>query len=226
TPDIPGIDHTKVVSYVDVLAGNAAVGRRVAVIGAGGIGFDVSEFLTHAPLESAEPNGVQANGHAPAIQVPDPLPSAAELEAFLSEWGVTDPQDARGGLAPTGPQPELPQREIYLLQRSQGKIGAGLGKTTGWIHRSSLKMRHVRMMGGLTYELIDDQGLHVQSGDKTEVLEVDTVVICAGQEPRRDLHSDLVAAGVDTHLIGGADVAAELDAKRAIRQGTELAAVL
>ena len=203
TPNIDGIDHKKVLSYVDVLLGKREVGKSVALIGAGGIGFDVAEFLTH-------------EGTSPAL----------DRDAFFREWGVVDPDQARGGIAPGGPEPAPSPRKIILLQRKPGKLGAGLGKTTGWIHRASLKMKHVRMIAGASYDLIDDRGLHITVDDRPEVLDVDNVVICAGQEPRRDLHDELVAGGATVHLIGGADVAAELDAKRAIKQAASLASRL
>jgi 2,4-dienoyl-CoA reductase (NADPH2) len=196
-PSIPGIDHEKVLSYVDVVRHGRPVGKSVAVIGAGGIGVDVSEFLT-------------------TIDSP-----TLDLAAWKAEWGVTDPLTAPGAL--TKPHPEPSPREVFLLQRKPGKIGAGLGKTTGWVHRAALKNKQVEQLRGVNYERIDDEGLHITFGPKHEnprLLAVDTIVICAGQEPVRDL------ATPTTHLIGGADVATELDAKRAISQGTELAATL
>lgn len=198
-PDIEGIGHARVMNYLDVLRDDKPVGKSVAVIGAGGIGFDVSEYITHEGESGAV---------APA--------------KFYREWGV-DPDYARaGGLCP--PEVEASARQVYLLQRKSAKIGNQLGKTTGWIHRASLKARNVAMIPGVTYDRIDDLGLHVTISGKTETLPVDTVVVCAGQEPRRDLVEALRAAGHEPHLIGGADVAAELDAKRAIDQGTRLAA--
>lgn len=198
-PDIEGIGHARVMNYLDVLRDDKPVGKSVAVIGAGGIGFDVSEYITHEGESGAV---------APA--------------KFYREWGV-DPDYARaGGLCP--PEVEASARQVYLLQRKSAKIGNQLGKTTGWIHRASLKARNVAMIPGVTYDRIDDIGLHVTIGGKAETLAVDTVVVCAGQEPRRDLVEALRAAGHEPHLIGGADVAAELDAKRAIDQGTRLAA--
>ncbi len=198
-PDIEGIGHARVMNYLDVLRDDKPVGKSVAVIGAGGIGFDVSEYITHEGESGAV---------APA--------------KFYREWGV-DPDYARaGGLCP--PEVEASARQVYLLQRKSAKIGNQLGKTTGWIHRASLKARNVAMIPGVTYDRIDDLGLHVTIGGKSETLPVDTVVVCAGQEPRRDLVEALRAAGHEPHLIGGADVAAELDAKRAIDQGTRLAA--
>ncbi|TCM41690.1 NADPH-dependent 2,4-dienoyl-CoA reductase [Kribbella sp. VKM Ac-2568] len=202
-PAIPGIDHEKVLSYVDVVRFGRPVGARVAVVGAGGIGVDVSEFLTTVD--------------SPTL----------DLAAWKAEWGVTDPRQAAGAL--TKPRPEPSPRQVFLLQRKPGKIGAGLGKTTGWVHRAALKNKQVEQLRGVNYERIDDEGLHLTFGPKREkprTLAVDTVVICAGQEPVRDLVDDLRAAGVSVHLIGGADRAAELDAKRAIDQGTRLAATL
>ncbi|MGW4483872.1 oxidoreductase [Amycolatopsis sp. NPDC004368] len=194
-PALDGIDHPKVLSYVDVVRSGAPVGPRVAVIGAGGIGVDVSEFLTSKTLARDE---------------------------WLAEWGVTDPALAPGGLGVARPVPS--PRTVYLLQRKTSPIGAGLGKTSGWVHRAALKAKGVERISGVTYERIDDAGLHVNVGGKPRLLEVDTVVVCAGQEPVRELASAL--GQVPVHLVGGADVAAELDAKRAIDQGTRLAATL
>jgi len=202
-PAIPGIDHPKVLSYVEVVREGKPVGDTVAVIGAGGIGVDVSEFLT----TEASPT--------------------LDLEAWKAEWGVADPTVARGGL--TKPRPEPSPRQVYLLQRKSGKIGAGLGKTTGWVHRAALKGKQVEQLRGVNYERIDDEGLHLTFGPKREkprVLAVDTIVICAGQEPVRDLADALAATSRPVHVIGGADVAAELDAKRAIDQATRLALTL
>jgi 2,4-dienoyl-CoA reductase (NADPH2) len=178
----------------------------VAVIGAGGIGFDVSEFLVH-------------QGISPTESLPD----------WLREWGVSDPAEHRSGLAPEGPQPEAPARQVVLLQRKAEKPGKRLGKTTGWIHRMALQMKNVSMKGGVNYERIDAEGLHVSYGEgreRPEVIPCDTVVLCAGQVPNRALADALAAEGITPHVIGGADVAAELDAKRAINQGTRLAASL
>ena len=202
-PAIPGIDHPKVLSYVDVVRDRKPVGATVAVIGAGGIGVDVSEFLT----TEASP--------------------ALDLDAWKAEWGVADPTVAPGALGV--PQPEPSPRQVYLLQRKEGKIGAGLGKTTGWVHRAALKNKQVEQLRGVNYERIDDEGLHLTFGPKRErprVLPVDTVVVCAGQEPVRDLADALRATDRPVHLIGGADIAAELDAKRAIDQATRLALTL
>lgn len=204
-PAIPGIGHPKVLSYAEVLSG-AAVGDSVAVIGAGGIGFDVSEFLV--------------TGQSPSLN----------RKEWQAEWGALDPQDAptvRGAL--TTPIPLPPAREVFLLQRTKGAQGRGLGKTSGWVHRASLKAKGVQQLSGVNYERIDDDGLHISFGsDRTgaRLLAVDTIVICAGQESVRGLDDELRARGITAHVIGGAAVAAELDAKRAIRQGTELAATL
>ncbi|MFC3148258.1 FAD-dependent oxidoreductase [Piscinibacterium candidicorallinum] len=203
-PKIAGQDHPKVLSYIDVLRHAKPVGQKVAVIGAGGIGFDVAEYLTQ-----------------------DGPSSTLNLHEWLAEWGVEDPQVARGGVKRA--EPVKVARQVTLLQRKQGKLGAGLGKTTGWIHRASLKMRGVEMVGGVNYERIDDQGLLVTFGEQRKDatwIDCDHVVLCAGQEPLAQLFDELQAAGVKAHKIGGADVAAELDAKRAINQGTRLAAAL
>jgi 2,4-dienoyl-CoA reductase (NADPH2) len=201
TLSIPGADHAKALSYLDVIRYGKPVGKRVAIVGAGGIGFDVAEFLTQG--------------------APSPT---TDIARWSHEWGVDASYANRGGLAK--PVPEAAAREVWLLQRTPGTPGKRLNKTTGWVHRAALKMKNVKMLGGVTYERIDDAGLHVTIDGNPQVLDVDNVVICAGQEPRRDLHDALKAANVDVHLIGGADVAAELDAKRAIEQGTRLAATL
>ncbi|VVD61373.1 NADPH-dependent 2,4-dienoyl-CoA reductase [Pandoraea morbifera] len=198
TPAIDGVDHPKVLSYIDVLRGGATVGKTVAVIGAGGIGFDVAEYLTQSG-ESA----------------------TLAPEKFYAEWGIDPAYAHAGGLRP--PVPEASPRKVYLMQRKTSKVGDGLGKTTGWIHRTSLKHRGVEMIPGVTYRRIDDEGLHVTIDDNPHVIPVDNVVLCTGQEPLRELADGLRSAGVRVHVIGGADVAAELDAKRAIKQGTELA---
>lgn len=200
-PEIAGIGHPSVVSYLDVLRDGAEVGERVAIIGAGGIGFDVAEFLTDAGDGAHQ----------------DP-------ETYFRAWGVDTAYGERGGLR-TPERPKAP-RQVHLLQRKTSKVGAGLGKTTGWIHRTELRHRGVTMIAGATYERIDDAGLHITVDGTAATLPVDTVVLCTGQEPRRDLYEELRAEGRSVHLIGGADVAAELDAKRAIKQGTELAAGL
>jgi len=202
-PSIPGIDHPMVMTYAEAITGAKPVGKRVAVVGAGGIGFDVSEFL-----------------------VTDESPTL-NLKEWKAEWGVADPQEARGGL--TTPIPAPPAREVHLLQRTKGLQGRKLGKTTGWVHRASLKAKGVHQLSGVNYERIDDDGLHISFGpgrQRPQLLAVDNVVICAGQEPARELADGLRRDGIDPHIIGGADVAAELDAKRAIKQGTELAARL
>ncbi len=206
-PQIPGQDHPKVLSYIDVLRHGKPVGERVAVIGAGGIGFDVAEFLTHGDHPS----------------------TTLDLPAWQAEWGITDPAAARGGLAPSGPRTTPPARQVTLLQRKKGKLGGGLGKTTGWIHRTTLKMKQVEMVGGVNYERIGDEGLLVSYGDKREDptwIACDTVVLCAGQVPLRTLADELTALGKKPHLIGGALEAGELDAKRAIDQAARLAARL
>ena len=206
-PKIEGQDHPKVLSYVDVLRHRAPVGKRVAIIGAGGIGFDVAEFLVHE------------EGDSPTM----------DLDEWLEEWGVVDPAEERGGLARERARPEPPAREVTLLQRKKGKLGAKLGKTTGWIHRATLKMNGVQMIGNVNYERITDDGLLITYGDKHENptwIEVDNVVLCAGQESLTELTDPLESAGIDVHVIGGAHLAAELDAKRAIDQGSRLAARL
>lgn len=198
---IPGADHAKVCSYIDVLTGRVVPGRKVALIGAGGIGFDVAEFLVH-------------EGPSPSL----------DTGRWLAEWGVSPQFAGPGGLAPRHVEPS--PREVWLLQRSPGKPGGKLGKTTGWIHRATLKAKGVKALGGVEYLRIDDAGLHIRVDGAAQCLPVDHVVICAGQEPLRELHEPLQAAGCRVHLIGGADVAAELDAKRAIDQGSRLAAAL
>ncbi|MAR67129.1 MAG: NADPH-dependent 2,4-dienoyl-CoA reductase [Crocinitomicaceae bacterium] len=202
-PDIPGINHEKVVSYIDVLKNEQTIGQKVAIIGAGGIGFDVAEYLTHGRRKSTE-----------------------DIADFMEEWGVDMNNEARGGIEGVQPDFEIADREVYLIQRRKGKLGANLGKTTGWIHRTNLNKRKVNMISSATYDRINDQGLHVTSNGKSMLLEVDHIVICAGQLPYRDLLEPLKQAGKQVHLIGGADVAAELDAKRAIDQGSRLAASL
>lgn len=198
-PAIDGIDHAKVVSYLDVLLHDKPVGRRVALIGAGGIGFDVAEFLTQS----------------------QPSPTT-DVARWSHEWGVDIQYRSRGALAKPAPEPS--ERTVWLLQRTAGKPGERLNKTTGWVHRAALKAKGVTMLAGVEYRRIDDAGLHIARGGAEEVLPVDTIVLCAGQEPNRSCRDDAAALGIRTHLIGGADVAAELDAKRAIAQGTKVAA--
>jgi len=201
TPEIEGVNHPKVMGYLDVLRDGKPVGQNVAVIGAGGIGFDVSEFLTHS--------GTSASVDAPK---------------FYAEWGIDTAYTNVGGL--TEPHVEAAPRKVHLLQRKTSKVGDQLGKTTGWIHRTGLKAKRVGMYPGVQYQKIDDAGLHIRVGLEERVVPVDNVILCAGQEPQRELLADLQAAGCSVHLIGGADVAAELDAKRAINQGTRLAATI
>jgi 2,4-dienoyl-CoA reductase (NADPH2) len=197
-PSLPGIDHPKVVDYQQVIRERVPVGERVAVMGAGGIGFDVSEFLLHDVDES--------------------------LEHWMERWGISDNEEDRGGLATKVKAP--PRRQIHLLQRKTSSLGKGLGKTSGWVHRTTLKDSGVEMVPGVTYDRIDDDGLHITVDDQPRVLDVDTIVLCTGQESVRDLVEPLEQTGVSVHVIGGADVAVELDAKRAIKQATELAARL
>lgn len=198
SPDIEGIGHPMVLNYLDVLRDKAQVGDKVAIIGAGGIGFDVAEYLTH-----------QGN-------------SSQDIAAFMREWGVDMSLQARGGVEGVEAQSEPPKRSVSLLQRKPGKVGAGLGKTTGWIHRAGLQKSAVAMIPGCDYQKIDDEGLHATVNGEPRVFAVDNIIICAGQDPRRDLADAIKSKPV--HVIGGADVAAELDAKRAIDQGTRLAA--
>jgi 2,4-dienoyl-CoA reductase (NADPH2) len=198
---IPGEDHHKTLSYLDVLARNATVGPHVAIVGAGGIGFDVAEFL----VQSA------------------PSPTT-DLARWTHEWGVDMTLSTRGALRK--PAPEPPTRKVWLLQRSAGRPGARLNKTSGWVHRAALKAKGVQMLGGVQYQRIDDAGLHTMIDGVPRLFEVDHVVVCAGQEPQRALADALAARGVAVHRIGGADVATELDAKRAIAQATTLAAAL
>ena len=204
-PEIPGQDSDKVCGYIDILQGRVTAGDNVVVIGAGGIGFDVSEFLVH---ENAA------------------TPETPDLTHWLKEWGVGDPEEIRGGLLAEGPRPAAPARNVTLLQRKAERPGKRLGKTTGWIHRSTLKMKGVKMIGGVNYEEITDEGLRISHGEAREnpsVIPADTIVFCAGQLSERSLADDLIANGIEPHVIGGADVAAELDAKRAIDQGVRLA---
>ncbi|MET0203110.1 MAG: NADPH-dependent 2,4-dienoyl-CoA reductase [Casimicrobiaceae bacterium] len=206
-PPIDGIANPKVASYVDVVRGARKVGATAAIVGAGGIGFDVAEFLSA---------GDAADGHASDGRADDPA-----VVAFRAEWGIDATYAMRGGLMPA--LDDAPSRTLWLLQRKETKVGAGLAKTTGWIRRTLLKRRGVTMLAGVAYDRVDDGGLHITVDGSPQVLDVDTVVICAGQEPRRDLVPALAQAGIEATLIGGADVAAELDAKRAIDQGTRVA---
>ena len=199
-PEMPGIDHAKAVSYVDVIKGRAEVGKNVAIMGAGGIGFDVAELITHAGESSA-----------------------MNIDVFAKEWGIDFKNHPRGGVTGVEPQVARNEREVTLLQRKTSSVGRGLGKTTGWTHRITLQRRGVQMIPGVEYHRIDDDGLHVSINDEPQVLDVDTVIICAGQEPLRTLHDQLNDAGLPSHLIGGAYEAAELDAKTAIKQATEIA---
>ncbi len=224
TVEFPGSDHPKVVSYLDVLSGRVSPGARVAIMGAGGIGFDVAEYLVHHPVP--EPARFEGDPfHAPDTSGSPTL----DLPRWLAEWGVDPTYTSPGGL--TKPQPEPPTREVWLLQRSPGKPGAKLGKTTGWIHRAALKAKSVKMLGGVEYLGVDDEGFRIRVKDSDgqsleQRLAVDHIVVCAGQEPQRELQAALQATGAQVHLIGGADVATELDAKRAIAQGSRLAVLL
>jgi len=199
-PAIEGIGHPKVLNYLDVIGDKKPVGQKVAIIGAGGIGFDTAEYITHS-------------GEATSQNIP----------AFMKEWGIDMTFGSRSGIEGITAQPEPSPREVYLLQRKTTRVGKGLGKTTGWIHRAGLAMKGVRMMPGCDYSHIDDQGLHITVGDDPQILDVDTIIVCAGQDPLRELVDGL---DLPHHLIGGADEAGELDAKRAINQGTRLAAAM
>lgn len=204
TLEIEGVLHPKVLDYVDVLYKNKSVGDKVAIVGAGGIGFDMAEYLAHDMSHES----VSLN-----------------TENYMKEWGV-DMSYAKGGALAEAPQPLASPREIYLLKRSKGKHGKNLGKTTGWIHRSSLAMKKVKMMADVSYEKIDDKGLHIKVGEEQQILDVDHVIICAGQVSLKELEAGLSAAGQNVHLIGGANIAAQLDAKMAIKEASELAAKL
>ena len=203
TLDIEGINHPKVLSYLDVLKLKKPVGKRVAVIGAGGIGFDVSEYLSHEGVSTSQ-----------------------NIDAWLKEWGVDPSLEARSGIEDVQPQFEPSSRELFMFKRSKGKFGGNLGKTTGWIHRSSLKKKKVQFIGAVSYTKIDDQGLHYIQNEEHKILAVDHIVICAGQVPYKELYQPLLDAGKSVHVIGGADFASELDAKRAISQGARLASIL
>lgn len=202
-PQIEGIDHPSVLTYTDVLLNDKHVGAKVAIIGAGGIGFDTAIFLSHDETESA-----------------------TDRDAFYRTWGIDPLLHHAGGLDPRGPRPHKSPREIFLLQRKGSKMGADLSKTTGWIHRAHLRQKEVTMLNAVTYDRIDDQGLHITRRDKKMVLAVDHIVICAGQRSRRDLVDSLQESGLPVHVIGGAELAAELDAKRAIDEGARIAASL
>ena len=203
TPQLDGIDHPTVVSYIDVIMGRRPVGRRVAIMGAGGIGFDVAELITHAGISAA-----------------------LDVEVFAKEWGIDFANHPRGGVTGVTPQVARSDREVILMQRKSDAVGKSLGKTTGWTHRLTLQRRGVKMINSIEYLKIDDLGLHVRVADQPEVFEVDTIIVCAGQLPKRDLFDQLELAGVRATLIGGAFEAVELDAKQAINQATELAAAV
>ncbi|MEM1133561.1 MAG: NADPH-dependent 2,4-dienoyl-CoA reductase [Pseudomonadota bacterium] len=202
-PDLAGIDHPKAVGYIDAILGHKPIGRRVAIMGAGGIGFDVATLITHA-------------GPSAAMDIP----------TFCREWGVDFANHPRGGVAGVEKHINQADREVFILQRRDSKPGRSLGRTTGWTHRLSLAQRGVQMLGGVTYLRIDDEGLHTLVGDEPRLFDVDTVIICAGQEPERTLYDELQARGVSARLVGGAHEAVELDAKRAIAEATELALAL
>ncbi|MDO9192359.1 MAG: FAD-dependent oxidoreductase, partial [Undibacterium sp.] len=202
-PAIDGIGHAKVLSYLEVLRDKKPVGKVVAIIGAGGIGFDVAEYLSHS-------------GTSPS--------SSLDSKKFFAEWGVDTSYSSVGGLCKA--EVEASPRQLFLLQRKSTKVGDNLGKTTGWIHRTSLKNRKVQMIAGVSYDKIDDAGLHITVDGQQKTIPVDNVILCAGQDPKRDLLEGLKNAGQSVHLIGGADVATELDAKRAIDQGARLAATI
>jgi 2,4-dienoyl-CoA reductase (NADPH2) len=215
--ELPGIGHAKVVSYIDVLTNKVEIGSSVALIGAGGIGFDVAGFLSHP--DEHDPG--QPAGRLPLSPSPG---SGQSIEAFTREWGIDRTLEARGGVKGIKAQTPKSAREIWLLQRKPGKPGKTLGKTTGWIHRLSLRHRGVHMLGGVSYERIDDHGLHISINGERQLLEVDHIVVCAGQVSNRDLADSLKEKGLPCHVIGGAQKATELDAKYAIREGSELAA--
>jgi len=202
-PDIPGIDHPMVMGYIEAITGSRPVGQHVAVIGAGGIGFDVTDLITHEG------------------------PSAAlDIDVFAREWGIDFDNHPRGGVTGVEPQVARSDREVFLLQRKDSPVGRGLGKTTGWTHRLTLGRRGVNMMNGVDYLRIDDEGLHILVGNQPQSLKVDTVIVCAGQEPLQTLHTELQALGMSSELVGGAYEALELDAKAAINQASWMAAAI
>jgi 2,4-dienoyl-CoA reductase (NADPH2) len=203
TPDVAGIDHPKVVPYIDAILGRQPIGQRVAIMGAGGIGFDVAELVSHAGVSGA-----------------------LDVEVFARDWGIDFKNHPRGGVTGVQPQVARAERSVTLMQRKADALGKGLGRTTGWAHRLLLARRGVQMVAGVEYLRIDDAGLHTRVNGEPRLFEVDTVIVCAGQTPQRDLYDALLAAGVKAHLVGGAFEAAELDAKRAIDQASRLAAVL
>jgi 2,4-dienoyl-CoA reductase (NADPH2) len=209
TPEIPGVEHPKVVGYIDVIQGTVSVGKRVAIIGAGGIGFDVAELIMHKGVSGA-----------------------LDKSVFAKEWGIDFENHPRGGVTGVKPVIEQADRQVYLLQRKDTPVGRGLGKTTGWTHRISLLNRGVTMLNGIDYQRIDDQGLHVLRNGQAQTLDVDTIILCAGQTSLRSLYDQLIeseavnATGVSVNLIGGAFKAAELDAKTAIKQASILAAAV
>ena len=203
TPELEGVDHPKVMSYLDVLRDHKPVGKKVAIIGAGGIGFDLAEYISHGTHNAS-----------------------LDPQLFMKEWGIDPTGEARGGVDGINAEVEPSPRQIWLLQRKASKVGAGLGKTTGWIHREALKKKGVQMVPGVNYLKVDDAGLHVEINGQARVLDVDNVILCAGQESLRELEAPLQHAGISVQVIGGADVAAELDAKRAIDQGVRLALVV
>jgi 2,4-dienoyl-CoA reductase (NADPH2) len=198
--NIPGVDHPKVISYIDAIQGTKPVGDAVAIIGAGGIGFDTAIFVTHAGTSTS-----------------------LDRDRFLKEWGVDQEYRQPGGLLASHLEKQPSPRHVTMLQRKTSKMGAGLGKTTGWIHRATLKKRGVAMINGVAYEKIDDEGLHIVKNENRQTIPADTIIVCAGQEPLRILADELTGKGLQVHIIGGADEAGELDAKRAIDQGARLA---
>jgi 2,4-dienoyl-CoA reductase (NADPH2) len=203
TPQIKGIDHPMVVGYIDAIMGRKPIGKKVAVLGAGGIGFDVTDLITH-----------------------DGPSGAVDVDVFAKEWGIDFENHPRGGVTGVEPVVASADREVYLIQRKSTPVGRGLGKTTGWTHRTTLGRRGVNMVNGVDYRLIDDDGLHLMIEDKPVSLDVDTVIVCAGQEPLRTLFDELEHNGVSVEVIGGAFEAAELDAKAAINQASWSAAKL